>query len=109
GTDVFVPLSFILHDPKYFSDPFTFTPERFLDENGSFKKNEAFLAFSAGKRMCLGEGLARQEIFLTLTTLLQNFDITSPVDHKELDITPQMIGFSNFPKPFKIGFIPRRV
>lgn len=67
----------------------------------------SYLLLSPGKRMCLGEGLARQELFLTLTTLLQNFDITSPVDLKELDITPQMVGFSNFPKPFKIGFIPR--
>ncbi|XP_018424950.1 PREDICTED: cytochrome P450 2A13-like [Nanorana parkeri] len=107
GTDVFVPLSFVLHDPKYFPDPFAFRPERFLDESGSFKKNEAFLIFSAGKRMCLGDGLARHEVFLTITTLLQNLNITSPVDLKDLDITPKMVGFSNYPQPFKISFIPR--
>ncbi|XP_072286507.1 cytochrome P450 2G1-like [Pyxicephalus adspersus] len=108
-TDVCVPLSFVLHDPKYFPDPFTFRPERFLDEDGSFKKNEALMIFSAGKRMCLGDVLARQEVFLILTTLLQNFDITSPVDSKELEIAPQICGFSNIPQLFEIGFIPRLV
>ncbi|KAM9323979.1 cytochrome P450 2A5-like [Gastrophryne carolinensis] len=90
GTDVFVPLSFVLHDPKYFPDPFTFNPGRFLDEDGRFKKNEAFMVFSAGKRICLGEPMARLEMFLIITTLLQNFDIFSPVESKDLDILPQM-------------------
>ncbi|XP_072286990.1 cytochrome P450 2B6-like [Pyxicephalus adspersus] len=106
-TDIYIPLSFVLRDPKYFPDPFCFSPERFLDENGRFIKNEAFMVFSAGKRMCLGDGMARHEVFLTLTTLLQNFDITSPVDPNELDIAPQMVGFSNFPQAYEIAFIPR--
>ncbi|XP_075043085.1 cytochrome P450 2G1-like [Mixophyes fleayi] len=107
GTDVFPILSFVLQDPKYFPDPFTFNPDRFLDQDGNFKKNEAFMVFSAGKRVCLGEGMARLEMFITITTVLQNFEITTPIDIKDLDISPQMVGFSNVPRPYKISFIPR--
>ncbi|XP_075043089.1 cytochrome P450 2A13-like [Mixophyes fleayi] len=107
GTDVFPILTFVLQDPKYFPDPFTFNPDRFLEQNGIFKKNEAFMVFSAGKRICLGEGLAQLEMFIFLTTVLQNFEITSPIDLKDLDISPQMVGFSNLPRPYKISFIPR--
>ncbi|MEE6520419.1 hypothetical protein FKM82_018280 [Ascaphus truei] len=106
-TDVFPILTFVLRDPKYFPDPDAFIPSRFLDENGSFKKNEAFLVFSAGKRVCLGESLARMEMFLFLTTILQNFNITATVDPKDLDISAQMVGFSNVPRPYKIRVTPR--
>ncbi|XP_053328577.1 cytochrome P450 2A5-like [Spea bombifrons] len=107
GTDVFPVLTSVLNDSKYFPDPYTFDPNRFLDENGSFKKNEAFMVFSAGIRVCPGEGIARLEIFLFLTILLQNFDITSPVAPEDLDISTQMVGFSNAPPPYEISFIPR--
>ncbi|XP_053328573.1 cytochrome P450 2A5-like [Spea bombifrons] len=107
GTDVFPVLTSILNDSKYFPDPYTFDPNRFLDENGSFKKNEAFMVFSAGIRVCPGEGLARLEVFLFVITLLQHFDITSPVAPEDLDISPQMVGFSNVPPLYEISFIPR--
>ncbi|KAM4641739.1 uncharacterized protein O3C94_016057 [Discoglossus pictus] len=107
GTDVFPVLEFVLRDPKYFPDPYNFDPSRFLGVNGEFKKNEAFMVFSVGKRVCLGENLARLEIFIFLTTLLQNFDIKSHLEPKDLDISPQMVGFSNVPPLFKISFISR--
>ncbi|KAM4642716.1 cytochrome P450 2A6-like [Discoglossus pictus] len=107
GTDVLPILEFVLQDPKYFPDPMKFDPSRFLNEDGSFKRNEAFMAFSAGKRTCLGENLARLEIFIFFTTILQNFNITSPVDPKDLNISPQMVGFSNVPRPYEISFTSR--
>jgi cytochrome P450 len=50
-------------------------PERFLDENGCFKKMEELVPFSLGKRVCLGESLARDELFLLLANLFHEFKV----------------------------------
>ncbi|KAG8552872.1 hypothetical protein GDO81_003118 [Engystomops pustulosus] len=60
-----------------------------------------------GKRICAGEGLARMELFLFLTTILQNFTLRSPVDRVEIDLTPSMSGFGNVPPNYEVAFIPR--
>ncbi|XP_078517155.1 cytochrome P450 2G1-like isoform X2 [Lissotriton helveticus] len=107
GTDVFPVLWSVLQDPSQFSDPAEFNPQHFLDEKGWFKKRDAFMPFSAGKRICLGDGLARMELFLFLTSILQNFRLNSPVAPKEIDVSPKATGFANVPRSYQLSFIAR--
>ncbi|KAM8952226.1 cytochrome P450 2G1-like [Pelodytes ibericus] len=107
GTEVYPLLCTVHRDPTQFSTPYKFNPNHFLDENGRFKKNEALMAFSAGKRSCPGESLARMELFLFFTTILQNFTLTSQRQFTEADIAPRLEGFINAPIPYQLSFIPR--
>lgn len=107
NTEVYPILSSALHDPQYFDHPDTFNPEHFLDANGALKKSEAFMPFSTGKRICLGEGIARNELFLFFTTILQNFSVSSHLAPKDIDLTPKESGFGKVPPTYQICFLAR--
>uniref|UniRef100_A0A8D0Q880 Cytochrome P450 n=1 Tax=Sus scrofa TaxID=9823 RepID=A0A8D0Q880_PIG len=107
GTEVFPMLGSVLRDPKFFSNPRGFNPQHFLDENGQFKKNDAFVPFSIGKRYCFGEGLARMELFLFLTNILQNFHLKSPQLPQDIDVSPKHVGFATIPPTYTMSFQPR--
>ncbi|XDA75257.1 hypothetical protein R6Z07M_005467 [Ovis aries] len=78
GTTLITNLSSVLKDETVWEKPFRFHPEHFLDAQGRFVKQEAFIPFSAGRRACLGEPLARMELFLFFTSLLQHFSFSVP-------------------------------
>jgi cytochrome P450 len=60
----------------------------------------------SGKRICVGEGLARMEMFLFLTTILQHFNLKSAVDPKDIDTSPVANGFTSLPHKYQMSFIP---
>ncbi|NWX50843.1 CP2H1 protein, partial [Steatornis caripensis] len=106
-TLIFPMLSSILYDSKEFPNPEKFDPGHFLNANGTFKKSDYFMPFSAGKRICAGEGLARMEIFIFLTAILQNFTLKSVLDPKDIDISPRVSTLANAPRPYEVSFLAR--
>ncbi|KAH0518989.1 Cytochrome P450 2J3 [Microtus ochrogaster] len=81
GSILHTNLTSLHMDPNEWATPDFFNPEHFL-ENGDFKKRESFLPFSIGKRACLGEQLARSELFIFFTALVQKFTFKPPVNEK---------------------------
>ncbi|XP_038051662.1 cytochrome P450 2J2-like [Patiria miniata] len=67
-------------DPLVWEEPEKFRPERFLDGDGKFRSREEFMPFGTGRRMCLGEHLAKMELFVFFTYLLHHFTMKKP-DH----------------------------
>ncbi|XP_071266784.1 cytochrome P450 2K1-like [Salvelinus alpinus] len=108
GTLVFPLLTSVLQDGSEWESPHTFNPTHFLDEEGRFAKRDAFMPFSAGRRVCLGEGLARMELFLFFTSLLQRFHFSPPpgVTEDDLDLTPA-VGFTLNPSPHQLCAVSR--
>ncbi|KAL6480639.1 hypothetical protein MHYP_G00116720 [Metynnis hypsauchen] len=102
GTFVIANLASVLSEEGQWKFPHEFNPANFLNEQGQFEKPEAFLPFSAGPRMCLGEGLARMELFLILVTLLRQFQFFWPEDAGDPDFTP-LFGVTLTPKPYRMG------
>ncbi|XP_070570909.1 steroid 17-alpha-hydroxylase/17,20 lyase-like [Ptychodera flava] len=83
-TWVFINLWAVHMDKKAWENPDQFKPERFLEEDGSLKpKADNYMPFSAGRRVCLGESLAKPELFLLFTALFQRFTF-SPVPGRDL-------------------------
>ncbi|CAG7785858.1 unnamed protein product [Allacma fusca] len=93
----------INHDPEIWQDPENFRPERFMKED-SQQKRKLLHTFSVGRRICPGDRIARDEIFMFITGILQKFDI------KFTSVIPSLegeFGFVRHPKPFEVTFSSR--
>ncbi|XP_017294468.1 cytochrome P450 2F2 [Kryptolebias marmoratus] len=101
GTIMIQNLTSVLKEEGQWKFPHEFNPENFLNEQGDFVKPEAFMPFSAGPRMCLGEGLARMELFLITVTLLRKFRFIWPEDAGEPDFN-LVFGAILTPKPYNM-------
>ena len=103
---VIVPVLTDVLKGEHWDNGMQFKPERFLDEDGMLKLDDHFIPFSMGKRRCLGETLARAELFLFFTSLIHQYRFLPEVegDYPTEDYTP---GFTILPAPFKGRLVNR--
>ncbi|KFQ23865.1 Cytochrome P450 2J2, partial [Mesitornis unicolor] len=106
GTLVLPNLHSAVYDPEHWATPWKFNPNHFLDLDGNFVNKEAFLPFSAGHRVCLGEQMARVELFIFFTNLLRAFTFQLPEGVKEINLE-YVLGAILQPHPYKLCAIPR--
>jgi cytochrome P450 len=66
-------------DKKYWNNPESFLPDRFLKQNMDKDKPKAFYPFGAGPRLCIGNNFALAEMAIFIQAIIHNFEI-SPTD-----------------------------
>jgi cytochrome P450 len=84
GSIVMISPYAIHRDPRWWSNPEKFDPDRFA-EGGEFDRQPlrgAFLPFGAGPRGCPGRDLSTVETVLTLGWLLSRFDLQAVGDDR---------------------------
>ncbi|KAH0624270.1 hypothetical protein JD844_007956 [Phrynosoma platyrhinos] len=64
--------------------------------------------FAGGHRVCLGERLAKVELFIFFTSLLQTFKFQPPEGTK-VNIEPVIGGMAIIPRPYEICAIPHEI
>ncbi|XP_070801387.1 cytochrome P450 2J5-like [Pituophis catenifer annectens] len=105
GTVIVADLRSVLFDPEQWETPKEFNPNHFLDKGGKFIEREEFLPFGLGQRACIGQQLAKTEIFIFLTSLLRAFNFQLPEGVKELNEEP-IVKMAVHPQPYKVCAIP---
>ncbi|KAI3836695.1 hypothetical protein MKW92_005273 [Papaver armeniacum] len=81
GTQLIINASKIHRDPRVWSDPLQFKPERFLTENVGIDvrgQDYELLPFGAGRRICPGTSFALQVLPLALARLIHGFEFSTP-------------------------------
>uniref|UniRef100_A0A670YDY7 Cytochrome P450 family 2 subfamily W member 1 n=1 Tax=Pseudonaja textilis TaxID=8673 RepID=A0A670YDY7_PSETE len=101
GTMVIPSLTSVLLDQSQWETPHEFNPSHFLDPSGNFVKKDAFVPYSLGRRNCIGESLAKMELFLFFTGLLQKFTFRPPpgLTETDLDLNVPKTTFTLRPQP----------
>jgi len=98
GTLVITNQYSVQHNGKTWGDPENFRPGRFIPPESSKYK---IIPFSIGKRVCIGEQLARDQLFLFISNIFQRYTIVPDPARTPPSLEPK-IGFLMAPKPFTV-------
>lgn len=91
--------SIVRSEFSMYQNPDEFKPERHI-KNGRVELSDAYMPFGYGKRRCLGESLAKANVFLFTATVLQHFNLRIP-DGEDPPSTSCMDGVTPSPIPYK--------
>ena len=103
-------LMMFMSDREYWEDPEEFRPERFLmivDNETRLVKKEMFVPYGMGRRICMGESLAKDTLFIFFTNLVKHLRFSNPVNHPPPSPDRYIEGFTIIPCPFYVTITSR--
>jgi len=99
----FINMVAMHNDPKVWKNPKNFDPRNFIDdETGQVVKPQGFVPFGVGRRVCLGETLARNDMFLVVAGLLQQLEFKRVAGEEYTIKANPKAELSNRALPFKL-------
>jgi cytochrome P450 len=88
GTTVLIPVHQIHHDERWWPDPDSFDPNRFIGDAVKDRPRSAYLPFGGGRRICIGQSFALMEMVLMAAIMSQRFTFDLMPGHQvELEAT----------------------
>ncbi|TFK33997.1 cytochrome P450 [Crucibulum laeve] len=91
GSTIVANIWKIAHDPDLYPDPFSFSPERFLNSDSAQNQlDPKKFVFGFGRRTCPGAQFAELSIFLNVASILSAFTISKAVDTHGKEISPEL-------------------
>ncbi|KAG1841527.1 cytochrome P450 [Suillus subalutaceus] len=88
GTTVFGNQWSISRDPDVYPEPYTFKPQRWINEQGDLRDDLKFFVYGFGRRVCPGQHVANRSVFIITLLILWAYkltlDPTKPLDDMEL-------------------------
>ncbi len=93
-------------DENVYPDPYAFKPERWIENPGL-----PLVAFGFGRRICTGQHVAKNSLYINIARMLWAFDISHAIDEGgervEVDDMAMTQGFNSRPQPFEARFTAR--
>lgn len=105
---VVIPNNWSIHmDENVYKDPHAFRPERWIEDPGL----PAPVGFGFGRRMCMGEYIARGALFVMVSRLLWAFEFRRQLDEAGREIEVDSMNLADYfivrPNPFPVKIICR--
>ncbi len=82
GSTILISPHVMHHNPQYFPEPERFDPERFSAEHEEQRHKFAYVPFSSGPRVCIGNSFALLEARLLLATIVPRYHLKLVEGHR---------------------------
>lgn len=103
GSMVFICVHQLHRDERFWAAPTEFRPERFLDGEIERVPKHAYLPFSAGPRVCIGNAFAEMEAKLLLASIAQRVELSTVPGHR-VEPEPLITLRPRFGLPMQVGW-----
>jgi len=93
---------YMLKSPVFWKEPSVFKPERFI-KNGNLQKDfPQMMPFSVGRRVCMGDSLAKSELSIFFTSLVQRLKFTPPLQNNLPRVDKVRMGVTTIPDNYYV-------